>query len=41
MGSDLTKHPELKDHAGLYIMPMFYGAHNDPEAVRRWIVGFN
>lgn len=41
MGSDLTKHPELKDHPGMMIMPMFFGAHNDPEAVRRWIVGFN
>jgi hypothetical protein len=41
MGSDLHKHPELENHAGLRIMPMFYGAYNDPEAVRRWIVGFN
>jgi hypothetical protein len=40
MGSDLNKHPELREHAGLRIMPMFYGAHYDPEAVRRWIVGF-
>lgn len=41
MMSDLTKHPELKEHIGLRIAPMFYGAHNDPQAVRRWIVGFN
>ena len=26
MGSDLTKHPELENHVGLAIMPMFYGA---------------
>jgi len=41
MGSDLTKHPELAKHAGLRIMPIFYGAQHDPEAVRRWIEGFN
>lgn len=41
MMSDLTKHPELKDHSGLRIAPMFYGAHGDPVAVRRWIEGFN
>lgn len=41
MMSDLQKHPELKDHIGLAIAPMFYGGHNDPEQVRRWIVGFN
>jgi hypothetical protein len=41
MMSDLSKHPELKNHAGLEIAPMFYGAHNDPDAVRRWIEGFN
>ena len=40
MGSDLKKHPELENHGDLYIMPMFYGAHNDPDAVRRWIEGF-
>ena len=41
MGSDIMKHPELKNHVGMRIMPMFYGAHNDPDAVRRWIEGFN
>ncbi len=41
MISDLTKHPETKGHAGLRISPMFYGAHNDQQAVRRWIEGFN
>lgn len=41
MMSDLTKHPELKDHVGLQIAPMFYGASKDERAVRRWIEGFN
>lgn len=41
MGSDLTKHPGLKNHAGLRIMPMFYGAQYDTQSVRRWIEGFN
>jgi hypothetical protein len=41
MMSDLTKHPDLKNHVGLRIAPMFYGAHGDPVAVRRWIEGFN
>lgn len=41
MGSDLLKHPDLQGHAGLMIMPAFYGAHNDPAAVKRWIEGFN
>ena len=41
MMSDLTKHPELKNHVGLRIAPMFYGAHDDSAAVRRWIEGFN
>ena len=41
MMSDMKKHPELKSHAGLMIAPMFYGAHNDPAAVRKWIEGFN
>ena len=41
MMCDLCKHEELKNHIGLQIAPMFYGAHNDPQAVRRWIVGFN
>lgn len=41
MMSDLTKHDELKGHVGLRIAPMFYGAHNDPREVRKWIEGFN
>ncbi len=41
MMSDLTKHEGLKNHAGLRIAPMFYGAAKDPTAVRRWIDGFN
>ena len=41
MMSDLTKHPELKNHAGLRIAPMFYGGHSDPRTVQRWIEGFN
>lgn len=41
MLSDMLKHPELKDHVGLQLAPMFYGAHNDERAVRGWIVGFN
>lgn len=41
MMSDLTKHPELKNHVGLRIAPMFYGAHKDPVIVRKWILGFN
>ncbi len=41
MMSYLTKHPELRNHAGLRIAPMFYGAHYDVQAVRRWIEGFN
>ena len=41
MMSDLSKHPELKDHVGLQIAPMFFGTHNDATRVRRWIEGFN
>jgi hypothetical protein len=41
MMSDLTKHPDLKEHVGLRIAPMFYGGANDPVGVRRWIEGFN
>jgi len=37
----LTKHPELKDHAGLRAVPEFYGINRDPAAVRRWIEEFN
>jgi hypothetical protein len=41
MISDLKKHPELANHLGILIAPMFYGAHKDPVEVRKWIVGFN
>lgn len=44
MLSDLSKHPELKDHKGGEIGVMFMmlpGWINDPVEVRRWIVGFN
>jgi hypothetical protein len=41
MMSDVSKHPDLQNHAGLRIAPMFFGAHYDPSAVRRWIDGFN
>ncbi len=41
MMSDLQKHPELENHIGLQIAPMFYGAHHDERQVRRWIEGFN
>ena len=41
MMSDLKKHPELENHVGLEIAPWLYGAHRDPDAVRRWIEGFN
>jgi hypothetical protein len=41
MMSDLLKHPELKDHPGLMVAPMFYGGHNDAWEVRQWIEGFN
>jgi hypothetical protein len=41
MLSDLTKHPELANHMGRLIAPMFYGAHNNPAEVRKWIDGFN
>ncbi len=41
MMSDLGKHPDLVNHAGKLIAPMFYGAQDDPDEVRRWICGFN
>jgi len=40
MMSDLGKHPELRDHPGKLISPMFYRAAH-PVEVRRWIEGFN
>lgn len=44
MLSDLTKHPELKDHIGGKIGVQFMlvpGWIDNPVEVRRWIVGFN
>lgn len=41
MLSDLRKHPDTQNHPGSMIAPMFYGAHKDPEQVRKWIEGFN
>jgi hypothetical protein len=41
MFSDLSKHPELADHPGKMIAPMFYGASHHHAEVRRWIEGFN
>ena len=44
MVSDLRKHPELENHAGLEIGVMFLilpGWINNTEELRRWIVGFN
>jgi hypothetical protein len=41
MMSDLKKHPELENHAGLRIAPMCYGGHTDSRAVQKWIEGFN
>lgn len=43
MMSDLGKHPELKDHAGIHIgvgYMMLPGWINDMQRVRRWIEGF-
>lgn len=43
MMSDLSKHPELKNHAGQQIgagFMMLQGWIDNPEEVRRWIVGF-
>lgn len=40
MMSDLSKHDELRNHAGLHIAPLFYGRHKDPDEVRHWIEGF-
>ncbi len=41
MISDLKSHDETRNHIGLQLAPMFYGAHRDPEEVRKWIEGFN
>ena len=44
MMSDLSKHPDLKNHVGIRIgvgFIMLQGWINNPVEVRRWIVGFN
>jgi hypothetical protein len=44
MMSDLSKHPELKNHAGLQIGAMWFvspAMHKDREFVHKFIVGFN
>lgn len=44
MLSDLTKHPETKDHIGGKIgvgYMLLPGWIQNPDAVRRWIEGFN
>ncbi len=43
MGSDLGKHPETVNHAGIQLgMMMLLGGHlNTPEAMRKFIQGFN
>ena len=43
MGSDLSKHPETTKHPGIELMMMMAlaGQLQTPEAVRRFIKGFN
>jgi hypothetical protein len=44
MMSDLSKHPELKEHVGMRIgvgYMMLPGWIQNTSEVRRWIVGFN
>jgi hypothetical protein len=44
MMSDLSKHEELRNHAGLQIGTMWFLApamHQDRDFVHRFIVGFN
>lgn len=44
MLSDLSKHPDLKDHIGCKMgvgFMMLPGWINNAPEVRRWIVGFN
>lgn len=43
MTSDLRKHPELENHAGIGLgaMLMFGGHMKRTDEVRKWIVGFN
>jgi hypothetical protein len=43
LGSDLNKHPETKNHAGMELMMMLaIGGHLDsPAELRKFIEGFN
>jgi hypothetical protein len=43
MISDLQKHDDLSDHAGIMLggMLLFGGHMRDGEEVRKWIEGFN
>jgi hypothetical protein len=44
MLSDMSKHPETKEHVGIRMGVMFMmlpGWITNPVEVRRWIVGFN
>jgi hypothetical protein len=43
MGSDLNKHDETRNHAGMQIgmMQMMSGLLSTPEQMRRFIEGFN
>ena len=43
MISDLKKHPELEDHAGIMLGTMYLagGMMRTLEEVRKWIEGFN
>jgi hypothetical protein len=43
LGSDLNKHPETKDHAGMELMMLLAisGHLNAPGELRKYIEGFN
>ena len=44
MLSDIGKHPETANHAGIRIgvgFMLFPGWIDNPQEIRRWIVGFN
>lgn len=43
MASDLRKHPDTEDHAGVQLgmMLMVGGQLNTPAEMRKWINGFN
>lgn len=41
MGSDLTKHDETLGTASMLTMLGIYAIKDGPEAVRKWINGFN